>query len=105
VTDNDCGDLSVLRKDIIMWHSSWEAFRAYLSPILVTVLALVGVWKDASDYRDLIKSDPVKGIKHFAKKNIVGILCFFTILIAILGFFDIHAARVTSREADTKSGD
>jgi hypothetical protein len=85
-----------------MWHLSWEAFRAYLSPILVTILALVGLWKDASDYGDLIKSDPgEKGFRHFAKQNIVGILCLLTILISILGVFDIHAARVATREAAT----
>jgi hypothetical protein len=86
-----------------MWHLSWEAFRAYLSPILVTTLALVGLWKDASDYRDLIESDTKKGIKQFAKQNIVGILCVLTILISVLGFFDIHAARVASTEAETKA--
>ena len=85
-----------------MWHLSWEALRAYLSPILVTILALVGLWKDASDYRDLVKSGPSqKGIRQFAKKNIVGIICVLTILLSVLAIFDTHAARVASRNAET----
>jgi hypothetical protein len=86
-----------------MWHLSWEAFRAYFSPILVTILALVGLWKDASDYRDLIETDVEKGVKHFAKQNIVGILCVVTILLSVLGIFDIHAARVAGSETATKA--
>jgi hypothetical protein len=87
-----------------MWHLSWEAFRAYISPIVVTILALLGLWKDANDYRDLVKSDPSEqGFKHFARKNIVGILCILTILVSLLGIFDIHAARVASREAETEA--
>jgi hypothetical protein len=53
-----------------MWHLNWEALREYLSPTLVMILALVGLLKDARDYKDLIKSDPEKGVKNFAKKNI-----------------------------------
>jgi hypothetical protein len=85
-----------------MWHLSWEAFRAYFSPIVVTILALVGLLKDANDYREAIKSGPSeRGVRHFARKNIVGIICVLTILVSVLGIFDTHAARVASRQADT----
>jgi hypothetical protein len=86
-----------------MWHLSWEAIRAYLSPALVTIIALLGLWKDASDYRDLVRDNGTEGINHFAKKHIVSILCVVTILIASFQILDTHAARFAVGEAASRA--
>jgi hypothetical protein len=81
-----------------MDHPTWEAIRAYAPTSIVTILALLGVWKDAPDYIDRVKI-----LGDVAKKVIVWVLFLFTVLVAGFGFADIHSNRVDTAEAATNA--
>lgn len=34
-----------------MFKIDWEAIRAYASPLILTIIALIAVWKDEKEYK------------------------------------------------------
>jgi hypothetical protein len=77
-----------------MEHSTWEVIRAYAPTFIVTILALLGVWKDAPDY-----IDRVRGLGALAKRVIVWVLLLFTVLVSAFGIGDIHSGRAEAGRA------
>ena len=76
-----------------MFKFDREAIRAYLSPVILTVVALFALWKDAKDYRELVGEDPDNRQGKLLKRYMVPILVAFTLLILTMGMLDIHTAR------------
>jgi hypothetical protein len=72
----------------------WDFIRAYLSPVIISVFAFIGILKDAEDYRKLVNAGgSATGVKAFGRKHIVSILCLLTILLSVLSIFDTHSTR------------
>jgi hypothetical protein len=76
--------------DINMDHPTWEAIRAYAPTIFVTILALLGLLKDAPDSIDRIEGvfrhSPISiSQKSLAKRSVVWVLLVFTLLVAAFG--------------------
>jgi hypothetical protein len=72
----------------------WDLIRAYLSPFIISIFALIGILKDAEDYRKVVAAGVSgTGIAAFVRKHIVTILCVLTIALSVLSVFDTHATR------------
>jgi hypothetical protein len=79
-----------------MDYPTWEVIRAYAPTFIVTIIALLGVWKDAPDYVDRVAG---VGVVAKKKKVIVWVLFLFTALVGAFGVADIHSSRVQTGEA------
>jgi len=71
----------------------WDAIRAYASLFVLTLIALIAVWKDSKDYANRAREVEASRIKRFLKRRAVIFIYAITLLLAILGAFDIHARR------------
>lgn len=69
----------------------WDAIRAYASLVILTVVAILGIWKDSKDYKKRAKEE--RGRWRILKQNAVPILYVITFTAFFLGGLDIHSAR------------
>jgi hypothetical protein len=76
-----------------MFHFEWDAVRAYASLVILTVVALYGIWKDEKDYKERASEETRKGLRQLLKGRAVTILYGLTLLTAAFGAVDIHATR------------
>jgi hypothetical protein len=76
-----------------MFKIDWEAIRAYASPLILTIIALIAVWKDEKEYKKRAHEGRKGGLVGTVKRNSVLIVYGITIVAFFLGVLDIHSAR------------
>lgn len=88
-------------------HWDWEAFRAYISPVLLAVIALFGLAKDSKDYNERANEPGISTLRRVVRGRMILALYNSTIVLLIFGLFDIHGTRKETEgaKADRKTGE
>jgi len=84
-----------------MSYWDWDALRAYVSPVLLTVVAFLGIWKDSKDYKERAYEPGISRRNKFLRLHAPKALSAATIILLIIGVLDIHGTRKTA--ADDKA--
>jgi hypothetical protein len=88
--------------DLCDMHWDWEAFRAYISPVLLAVIAIFGLAKDSKDYKERAREPGISGPRRFARQQMLVALYVITVVLLIFGLFDIHGTRKQAEGADAE---
>jgi hypothetical protein len=76
-----------------MFKIDWGAIRAYASPLILTIIALIAVWKDEKEYKKRAHEGRKGGLVGTVKRNFLLIVYGVTIVAFFLGVLDIHSTR------------
>lgn len=76
-----------------MLKIDWGAVRAYASPLILTLVALLALWKDAKDYKELAKEETGDRTVRWVKQHTVSLLAGIAVITLLMSLLDIHSTR------------
>jgi hypothetical protein len=88
-------------------HWDWDTFRAYISPVFLTIIAILGIAKDSKEYKKRADEPGVSPARGRLRKLMPVLLYILTGVLLIFGLFDIHGTRkgADDAKADRKTGE